>query len=77
MIDWNPLLITFKLASITTILLLVISIPLSYWLANTRSKIKPVAETLVSMPLVLPPTVIGFYMLLALSPSNAFGNWLD
>jgi len=77
MIDWNPLLITFKLASITTILLLVISIPLAYWLANTRSKIKPVAETLVSMPLVLPPTVIGFYMLLALSPSNAFGSWLD
>ena len=77
MIDWNPLLLTFKLALITTILLLIISVPLAYWLANTRSRIKPVAETLVSMPLVLPPTVIGFYMLLALSPSNAFGNWLD
>ena len=77
MIDWNPLLLTFKLALITTILLLIISIPLAYWLANTRSRIKPIAETLVSMPLVLPPTVIGFYMLLALSPSNAFGNWLD
>lgn len=77
MIDWNPLWLTFKLALITTVLLLIISIPLAYWLASTRSKIKPVAETLVSMPLVLPPTVIGFYMLLALSPSNAFGNWLD
>ena len=77
MIDWNPLLLTFKLAFITTVLLLVISIPLSYWLAYTRSRIKPVAETLVSMPLVLPPTVIGFYMLLAFSPSNAFGDWLD
>lgn len=77
MIDWNPLWLTFKLALITTVLLLVISIPLAYWLAYTRSKMKPVAETLVSMPLVLPPTVIGFYMLLALSPSNAFGNWLD
>ncbi|MGI9531978.1 molybdate ABC transporter permease subunit [Lutimonas sp.] len=77
MIDWNPLILTFQLALITTILLLIISIPLSYWLANTKSKIKPVAETLVSMPLVLPPTVIGFYMLLAFSPSNAFGNWLD
>lgn len=77
MIDWNPLILTFKLAFITTVLLLIISIPLAYWLANTRSKIKPIAETLVSMPLVLPPTVIGFYMLLAFSPSNSFGNWLD
>jgi molybdate transport system permease protein len=77
MIDWNPLLITFKLASITTVLLVIFGVPLSYWLANTRSRIKPFAETLVSMPLVLPPTVIGFYMLLAFSPSNAFGLWLD
>ena len=77
MIDWNPLLITFKLALITTSLLLIIGIPIAYWLANTRSRLKPVAETLVSMPLVLPPTVIGFYMLLALSPSNGFGAWLD
>lgn len=77
MIDWNPLILTFQLALITTILLLIISIPLAYWLANTRSKMKPIAETLVSMPLVLPPTVIGFYMLLAFSPSNAFGDWMD
>ncbi len=75
--DWNPLILTFKLAFITTILLLVISIPLSYWMAYTKSKIKPVMETLVSMPLVLPPTVLGFYLLIAFSPSNAFGNWLD
>jgi len=77
MIDWTPLIITFKLAFITTVLLLVIAIPLAYWLAYTRSKIKPVLETLVSMPLVLPPTVLGFYMLIAFSPSNAFGHWLD
>ncbi|MDH3323377.1 MAG: molybdate ABC transporter permease subunit [Flavobacteriaceae bacterium] len=75
--DWTPLIITFKLAFITTVLLLVIAIPLAYWLAYTRSKIKPVLETLVSMPLVLPPTVLGFYMLIAFSPSNAFGHWLD
>lgn len=75
--DWNPLILTFKLAFITTILLLVISIPLSYWMAYTKSKIKPVMETLVSMPLVLPPTVLGFYLLIAFSPSNAFGSWLD
>ncbi|NOQ92743.1 MAG: molybdate ABC transporter permease subunit [Flavobacteriaceae bacterium] len=77
MIDWTPLILTFKLAFITTILLLVFAIPLSYWLAYTKSKFKPIIETLVSMPLVLPPTVLGFYMLLAFSPSNAFGSWLD
>ncbi len=77
MMDWNPLILTFKLALITTVLLFMISIPLSYWLAYTKSKIKPVMETLVSMPLVLPPTVLGFYLLIAFSPSNAFGSWLD
>jgi len=77
MIDWNPLLLTFKLAMITTVLLFIISIPIAYWLAYTKSKMKPVMETLVSMPLVLPPTVIGFYMLVAFSPANAFGNWMD
>jgi len=46
-------------------------------MAYTKSKIKPVMETLVSMPLVLPPTVLGFYLLIAFSPSNAFGSWLD
>jgi len=77
MIDWTPLILTFKLAFITTILLLILAIPLSYWLAYTKSKFKPIIETLVSMPLVLPPTVLGFYMLLAFSPSNAFGSWLN
>jgi len=77
MIDWEPLILTFKLAFITTILLLFISIPIAYWLAFTKSKLKPVVETLVSMPLVLPPTVIGFYLLIAFSPSNSFGNWLN
>ena len=77
MIDWEPLILTFKLAFVTTILLLFISIPLAYWLAYTKSKLKPIAETLVSMPLVLPPTVIGFYLLVAFSPSNSFGAWLN
>lgn len=77
MIDWQPLLLTFKLALITTCLLLVIAIPIAYWLAYTKSKVKPILETLVSMPLVLPPTVLGFYLLIAFSPANTFGNWLD
>ena len=77
MIDLNPLLLTFKLAVVTTIILFFVSVPLAYWLAYSKSKLKPVTEALVSMPLVLPPTVIGFYMLLAFSPSNAFGGWLE
>ena len=77
MMDWNPLILTFRLAFITTVLLFIVAIPLSYWLAYTKSKSKPVMETLVSMPLVLPPTVLGFYLLIAFSPSNAFGSWLD
>lgn len=77
MIDWEPLILTFKLASITTLLLLLVGIPCAYWLAYTKSKWKPVAETLISMPLVLPPTVLGFYLLMTFSPSNAVGAWLD
>jgi len=76
-LDWTPLLITIRLAFITTLILGVISIPIAHWLAFTKSKFKPIIETLVSMPLVLPPTVLGFYLLLAFSPSNAFGAWLD
>ncbi len=77
MIDWSPLILTFELAAVTTIVLLVISVPLSAWLANSKSKVKPIIETLVSMPLVLPPTVLGFYFLMAFSPNNAFGEWIN
>ncbi|WP_221404922.1 molybdate ABC transporter permease subunit [Halpernia frigidisoli] len=75
--DWQPLFLTFKLAFITAILLFFLAIPLAFWLSNSKSKIKPVIETLVSMPLVLPPTVLGFYLLIAFSPANSFGAWLE
>ena len=75
--NWEPLILTFELALVTTGLLLLLSIPLAYWLAFSRSRVKPVVETLVSMPLVLPPTVLGFYFLVAFSPGNAFGSWLE
>lgn len=75
--NWGPIILTFKLALVTTLLLLIIGIPLAYWLAFGKSRLKPVVETLVSMPLVLPPTVLGFYFLIAFSPNQAFGNWLD
>jgi molybdate transport system permease protein len=77
MIEWTPLLLTFKLALITTLILLVVSIPLAYWLAFTKTKVKPLAETIVSMPLVLPPTVLGFYLLVAMSPNYAFGHGIE
>lgn len=73
----QPLILTFQLALITTLFLFFLSIPLAYWLAYTKSRLKPIIETLVSMPLVLPPTVLGFYLLVAFSPSNAFGHWLQ
>ena len=77
MMDWAPFIVTAKLAVVTTLILFVISLPLAYWLANTRSRSKPVIEALVSMPLVLPPTVLGFYLLVAFSPGNTFGRWLQ
>lgn len=75
--DWQPLVLTFKLALITSMALLVIGIPIAYWLSATKSKIKPIIEALVSMPLILPPTVLGFYLLVAFSPGNGFGKWLE
>ena len=75
--SWEPLLLTLKLALVTTVILLVLAIPLSYWLAYSRARFKPVVETLVSMRLVLPPTVLGFYFLVAFSPRNAFGGFLE
>lgn len=69
--------LTFKLAFITTVILLFIGIPLGYFLSQTKSRLKPALEAIVSMPLVLPPSVLGFYLLLAFSPKNGFGAWLD
>ena len=56
--DLQPLFLTFKLAAITTFILCVVGIPFAYWMAYTKVRIKPVLETLVSMPLVLPPSVL-------------------
>ena len=75
--DWEPLLLTLKLATVTTGLLIAIGVPLAYLLAFGRFRLKSVLETLVAMPLVLPPSVLGFYLLLAFSPKNAFGRFLD
>ena len=75
-LDWAPLWLTLRLALCTTALLLLFGVPFAYWLAATRTRWKPVLETLVGMPLVLPPSVLGFYLLLAFSPQHAFGRWM-
>jgi len=75
--DWAPLLLTFKLAAATTLILCLIGIPFAWWLASTHVRFKPALEALVSMPLVLPPSVLGFYLLLAFSPNNWFGRFFD
>jgi molybdate transport system permease protein len=75
--EWGPLLLTFKLAAVTTLILAVIGIPFAWWLSTTRTRFKPALEALVSMPLVLPPSVLGFYLLLAFSPNNTFGKFVD
>ncbi|MDF1549934.1 MAG: molybdate ABC transporter permease subunit [Bacteroidales bacterium] len=75
--DWGPLILTFKLATITATILLIIGIPLAYWMAFSRFRMKFIVEALVSMPLVLPPSVLGFYLLIAFSPQNFLGQFLD
>ncbi len=73
----QTMVLTFQVAGITTMILLVLGIPLSYWLAYTGNRSKAIVETLVSMPLVLPPTVLGFYLLVLFSPVNPVGGFLD
>jgi molybdate transport system permease protein len=77
MIESEPFILTFKLAAVTTTLLFAVSVPLAYWLTYSRWKIKFVIEILVSLPLILPPSVLGFYLLLAFSPQNVFGKFLE
>lgn len=77
MMEWDPFFLTFKLALVTTLVLFAISVPLAYWLTYSRYKIKYVIEALVNLPLILPPSVLGFYLLLAFSPQHAFGSFLE
>jgi molybdate transport system permease protein len=72
---WPPVRLRLELASITTIALLVIATPLAWWLARSKAKAKEIVATLVSLPLVLPPTVLGFYILVALGPDGP-GGWI-
>lgn len=71
---WRAIQVTLKLASLTTLLLLVIATPLAWWLARTRSAWRGPVNALVALPLVLPPTVLGFYLLVALGPHGPIGQ---
>lgn len=75
--DWQPLWLTFKLAALASLILFFIGVLLAYWLAYSAFRFKAVMETLVAMPLVLPPSVLGFYFLIAFNPQNAFGAFLE
>ena len=72
--DWAAIRLTLELASVTTLLLLLLGTPLAWWLARTRSRLKGPVGALVALPLVLPPTVIGFYLLLAMGPEGWIGQ---
>lgn len=74
-IDWSALWLTVKLGLFTVLILLLIAIPFSWWLSRYQGKAKPLIEATVALPLVLPPTVLGFYLLLAFSPDTWFGAW--
>lgn len=75
-LDLAPLWLTLKLAALTTVLLCLLGIPFAYWLAHCQHRLKPLLQSLLLLPLVLPPTVLGFYLLLLFSPQHAFGHWL-
>ncbi|MFV2090968.1 MAG: molybdate ABC transporter permease subunit [Pseudomonadales bacterium] len=75
MIDLTPLWLTLHLAFVTTVILLGLGTPIAWWLARTRSPLKVPIEALTALPLVLPPTVLGFYLLILMSPSSTLGSF--
>jgi len=76
-IEFTPFWISFKLAFITTLILFVISLPLAWWLSQTKSKTKPFFEAITALPIVLPPSVLGFYILWALSINSPIGAFFE
>ena len=75
-VDVDPILLTLEVATITSIVLLLIGTPIAWWLAHMRSRARIFLEALVALPLVLPPTVLGFYLIVALNPNGAIAQFL-
>jgi molybdate transport system permease protein len=74
-IDWQTLWLTLQLAFTVSLILFVLSLPIAYWIAFSRWRWKFLIEALVALPIVLPPTVLGFYVLVALGPRSPLGRW--
>ena len=72
---WPAIWLTLQLAAISTVILLIIALPLGWWLATTKARTKPFFEAITALPLVLPPTVLGFYLLVLMSPDTALGGF--
>jgi len=78
MVDYGSVLVTLQLGIFSTLLLMMIAVPVALWLATTASRIKPIIEALTALPLVLPPTVLGFYLLILFNPNSAIGSmWVS
>jgi molybdate transport system permease protein len=75
--EWQAINVTFRLCLYTTIILLILATPLAWWLAQGRSNARVIVQAIVSLPLVLPPTVLGFYLLVALGPRGVVGETLE
>ena len=72
---YGPLLLSLQLAAVTTLILIALGTPLAWWLSRTGSRMKPAIQAIVALPIVLPPTVMGFYLLIVLGPYGAIGRW--
>ena len=77
MIDMTPFVLSFKLAALTTLILFLVALPLAWWLSQTHSRSKPFIEALTALPIVLPPSVLGFYLLVVFAPTSPLGSWLE
>jgi molybdate transport system permease protein len=76
-LEFEPFILSFQLAFITTFILFILSVPLAWWLSQTKSRTKPIFETITALPLVLPPSVLGFYILVALSSNSPLGVFFE
>lgn len=77
MIDFTPFVLSFKLAFLTTLILFVVALPYAWWLSQSQGKYKPLLEALTALPIVLPPSVLGFYLLVVFAPNSPVGHFIE